>query len=117
MNAELMDIELLAAPMPDPGFPWIWFWAVLIALVVLLVVWRVWQSPGLVVWRWQRKAAACQNEADCRILALDIYAWLELKPHSLPDELSAQLHQACFSNNRLQKQALQTLIQQLKAAL
>jgi hypothetical protein len=117
MNAELMDIELLAAPTAEPGFPWVWIGVLLMALVVLWLVWRAWQSPGLVLWRWQRQAAACQTDADCRQLALQIYAWLESKPTVLPTELDARLKQACFANDPLHKPLLQSLIQDIKAAL
>lgn len=121
MSAELMDIELLAEPLKSSLTTGQSVVLLIVLLAVLLVLlWigrRIWQAPGLVIWRWQQRLKSCNTPLKCRALALEIYVFVKNNQLVLTTELNNQLHQACFAEDTADSQTLAKWLLQLKAQL
>lgn len=119
MNSALMDIDLLSPPPAEPGFA-VWLWIivlmVLLATLIGLTIW-LWRSPGLVVWRWQRRLARLQTDQQRKQLALEIYDWLAKRDIQLDTDCHQSLLVACFSANKVDADELANWLTNMKACL
>ena len=119
MNPTLMDIDLLSPP-PAELLLAAWLWAIVIILLlgslIGLAIW-LWRSPGLVVWRWQRRLARLQTDQQRKQLALNIYDWLAKRHIPLDTDCHQALLTACFSANKLDAEELANWLTKMKACL
>lgn len=119
MNQALMDIDLLSTPSSEPMLA-AWQLAVLILMLIGLLIgltrW-LWRSPGLVVWRWQRRLARLQTDQQRKQLALEIYDWLAKREIPLDTAAHQALLRACFSEHKIDSNELAKCLTALKVYL